>query len=538
MDNLREYVVTAVDRAVLDELCKDIESEGGSLYIPNRKVDIADLRPMSRSTHYYLSDDEAALIRKDPRVLAVELTPKELGITPRPQYTQTSEQWNKSSTVANTHVNWGLLRCTLGQQITNWGSDGTTSQSGTITLPTTGKHVDVVIVDGFFNPAHPEYAVNADGTGGSRVIQYNWFQHNPEVTGGAAGTYIYTPYVDAGNSQRTADNNHGAHVAGTAVGNTQGWARDANIYNLNPYSTDVNSINALYIFDYIRAFHNSKPINPVTGRKNPTIVNNSWGYGYTILASSISSVVYRGQLYSGPFTAQQLISYGVDVYGGIVAGPIRYPALDADLDDAADDGIIIISAASNDYFKVDVPGGLDYDNYFIRFGTPFFYHRGTSPGAADSTISVGSIGTTVAETKSTFSNCGPRTDIFSPGSQIISSVNSGSVSDSRNPSYFLSKYSGTSMASPQVCGILACALETYPNMTQEEAVAYITSYSKKNQMTDTAGGYDDYTSLQGAANRYLYFYQERPVSGFVYPKKNYKSRPATGKLYPRPRIKR
>ena len=278
MNNLKEYIVTAASREVLDELCLDIETEGGSLYIPNRKIEIADLRPMSRSTHYYLTDDEADLIRKDSRVLSVELTPSELGLTPRPQYTQSSDNWDKSSTLASSHRNWGLLRCLEGQQRTNWGSNGTVSQSSTIKIPSTGKNVDVIIVDGMINPAHPEYAVNADGTGGSRVIQYNWFQHNPEVTGGVAGTYVYTPYVDPSNSGRTDDNNHGAHVAGTVAGNTQGWARDANIYNLCPYPSDVNGIDTLYVFDYIRAFHNAKPINPETGRKNPTIVNNSWGY--------------------------------------------------------------------------------------------------------------------------------------------------------------------------------------------------------------------------------------------------------------------
>ena len=117
-------------------------------------------------------------------------------------------------------------------------------------------------------------------------------------------------------------------------------------------------------------------------------------------------------------------------------------------------------------------------------------------------------------------------------------MNSGTITDSRDSNYFLGKISGTSMASPQVCGVLACALETYPNMTQQQALEYITGYSKRNQITDTGGSYDDYTSLQGAANRYLYFYKERPQTGDVYPKKNYKSRPVTGKLYPRPRIKR
>ncbi len=57
MSNLREYVVTAISYEVLDDLCNDIESPGGSLYIPNRQVQVANQRSISRNTHYFLSDE-------------------------------------------------------------------------------------------------------------------------------------------------------------------------------------------------------------------------------------------------------------------------------------------------------------------------------------------------------------------------------------------------------------------------------------------------------------------------------------------------
>jgi hypothetical protein len=178
MSDLKEYVVTAKDREVLDSLCRDIENEGGDLYIPNRLVEIANERPMSRNTHYYLSDSEAETLRNDPRVLAVELTPTALGMVVRPQWIQTSSNWDKAPTDDVNDRNWGLLRCTLDAQITNWGSNITSNQSATVQASIEGRNVDVVIVDGMVDPAHPEYAVNPDGTGGSRVNQYNWFQHS------------------------------------------------------------------------------------------------------------------------------------------------------------------------------------------------------------------------------------------------------------------------------------------------------------------------------------------------------------------------
>jgi hypothetical protein len=537
MSDLKEYIVTAADYEILDDLCNDIETPGGSLYIPDRAVEIANPRPSSRNTHYYLTDQEAELIRQDPRILAVEQLPEALGLEPTPLWTQTETTWNKSSTNTSSHKNWGLLRVAEGATRSNWGSNGTASQSGTVVANAAGKNVDVVIVDGLFNPAHPEYAVNADGTGGSRVNQYNWYQHNPEVTGAAAGTYVYTPYTG---TSAEGNNNHGAHVAGTVAGNTQGWARDATIYNLYPYGINPS---ALFIFDYIRAFHRAKPVNPNTGLRTPTITNNSWGYRSLFLYTDITSVTFRGTTYSGPFTTSQLQNYGIITNASNqVELSARYAALDADIADAMADGIIVIGSAGNNYQKNDILGGTDYDNNVFYNGGTYYYNRGVSPAAASNVICVGAASALVNDSKATFSNCGPRVDIYAPGDNIMSSFNStasyGGTTDPRNPSYFIGKIDGTSMASPQVCGVLACILEIYPNMKQSEALQYVTTYAKTGQITATAGGVTDYTDLQGSANRYLFYVKERALTGEVYPKNNYKSRPATGAVFPRTRILR
>jgi hypothetical protein len=154
--------------------------------------------------------------------------------------------------------NWGLLRCTLPFNISSpspWGSNTPTASptvTATASVPASGKNVDVVIVDSIAYPDHPEFD--------TRYVQYNWFQHNPEVTGGAPGTYLYDSY--------TGSNNHATHTSGTAAGNTQGWAREANIYNLRFSSAYTN---VQYLIDYVKAFHRNKPINPETGE--PT---NDW----------------------------------------------------------------------------------------------------------------------------------------------------------------------------------------------------------------------------------------------------------------------
>jgi len=537
MSDLKEYIVTLKNRDDLDAFYEDMETPDGNLYIPNRLVECANRREISRNTHYMLSDAEAEELKKDPRVMFVELTPKEQGIVVRPSFTQTGN-FNKSGVAQASYRNWGLLRCVEGEQRANWGSDGTQNINATISVTTQGKNVDVVIVDGHFNPAHPEYAVNSDGTGGSRVIQYNWFA--PLLT----TPYVYTPYTGTAAEQ---DNNHGAHVAGTAVGNTQGWARKANIYNINPYGTNPNGDIDTTLFDWIRAWHNTKTINPETGRRNPTITNNSWGYSRTMTIGAITSIFYRGTTINGPFTTAQLANYGLITtnFSGTdyLVVPARFGPVEEDIVDAIADGIIVVGAAGNESATLGVPLDADWDNYVVALGQQIYTSDLGTPGGAITqdlsfaTICVGSIDTTTTDRKSGFSNRGGRIEIWAPGSGIQSSVNSGGISDSRNASYRQDVYSGTSMASPQVCGVLACALEMYPSMTNDQARSYIIANSKP-QVFDANAGLSNTYSLINSPNRFLAHKQERPVSGTVYPKTDRFLRPTSGQVYPRPRIKR
>jgi hypothetical protein len=871
----------------LDAIYEELETAGKAPPNTeiNRDVECLERRPMSRNTVYRLTDWEAGQLKNDPRVKAVSIHPDELGIQAGVNTTtQTSSAWDKSSGTSSSMKNWALLRCAEGQQRTGWGGtgyqgngSGTPAQTGTIELTQTGRNVDVVICDGngiVFN--HPEYAVNADGTGGSRAVQYNWFQHNPTVTGGAVGNYSYASISD-----------HATHVTGTVAGNTQGWARSSNIYTLF-YDTG-NSGNFSLVFDYVRAFHAAKSVNAATGRKNPTIVNNSWGQSIfpgEWSLTDITAVTYRGTRFTpggettflgtsgvctsstslanllglenfgnrittsgpvgatggtintkpaswtlesnqsayllgisppdtsyvitltttgnnttirvkndvasggqtgqtsllisiqvvrqsdnsviasfsqGPFTSieggdveavidenvilpttgsytityttnlnisnvtnpltafamlctitqtpsgseaatvssitnsllgaagltasttptvgsnddgywtlslpfnitylgttystiypstnfyltfgggstvwsgvsitnpalpkimwcardnsVQRIYYGTEgvapnrtfrvrqegtstTFGtvgsptmvcewtfyenapsqidlqvginsakttgggfttqqlntwGFISGqriPARVSACDDDIEDLYNEGIIMVGAAGNGRWKHDVPGGVDWNNTFemaTRYPAsvlqPYYYMRGTSPTANDTlasgthnlpAICVGAVDTIQIDQKVLFSDCGAGVDLFAPGTYIMSALPSG-VADSRNASFFNGKFSGTSMASPQVCGVLACALEVYPDMNQERAKAYITAIAKSGQLVATSGGPTDGQDLQGAANLYLFYKKERETSGNVFPKINYKPRPTTGSVYPRPRIKR
>lgn len=547
MSDLKEYVVTAANYEILDDLCADIESPGGNLYIPNRSVEVANLRPMSRNTHYYLTDEEAEQLRKDPRVIAVEQLPSELGMKPIRHWTQTGN-FEKSATIDTNDKNWGLLRVTSGSNLSNWGSNGSFTQTtATITAPYSGKNVDVVIVDAHINPNHPEFAKNPDGTGGSRVNQFDWFTLSSIVGVSTTGPYDYS----------NVSSNHGTHVAGTVAGNTQGWARDATIYNME---FDYVGANApanwdLYIFDYLRAFHKNKPINPATGRRNPTVTNHSWGYSYgAIYLTDVTYVIYRGAgtSVSGSDSAKKttLEANGVPVPGGtyLYATPATYAALNADVVDAIADGVIVVAAAGNSYWNAATSTSPDYNNYFIAGPYAYYHSRGMSPANANGVICVGAAGVEVEEYKANFSNFGSRVDIYAPGRYIVSSVYDSTaasefgitlVNDPRNSSYKLGSISGTSMATPQVTGYVASIMETYQSFSQSDVLAYLTTYAKSNQLgtTGTAAS-SPYKSLGDSSNnRYLFYYKERQSVGTVFPSTTRNVRPSAGSVYPRPKIR-
>jgi hypothetical protein len=121
-----EYIITLHRFEDLDSFYEDMETPGGNLYIPNRAIDVSERRPVSRNTHYRLTDEEAESIRMDPRVMAVELTLDAQGIIIEPSWTQSDTDWNKSASVSSSYKNWGLLRCVEGQQRPSWGLNGVT----------------------------------------------------------------------------------------------------------------------------------------------------------------------------------------------------------------------------------------------------------------------------------------------------------------------------------------------------------------------------------------------------------------------------
>lgn len=544
---MEEWIVTLYNKEDLDDFYNDMETPGGNLYIPDRAVPVRERRPISRNTHYMLTEEEANQVREDPRVWDVELRKLIEGLTRPMGYKITNGDFAKNYDSTVTDLNWGLLRHSEETNRLNWGDDSTPSAISDLTITASGKNVDVVIFDGHIDPAHPEFAVNDDGTGGSRVVQENWFSH------GGSGTYVYTPYVD-GVSEATDDNDHGCHVAGTVAGNTMGWARDANIYNINPYGTNPNGSMSSTMFDYVRTWHNQKPINPDTGRRNPTVTNHSYGSVITAGQGDFGDpyrLVYRGTDFNPGRTLTQAELQARGCYcpnANLEMNiPYYFTARNADIQDAIDDGIIVVVAAGNDSWKTVNSTDQDFNNtiYLPYLGVNYvwYLHRGTGSGAGyEPTINVGAMDHTVDERKANFSECGSVVDIYAAGVAINSSLHTSYFyggADPRNGSYYRGKYQGTSMASPQVCGVLAILAESWPNMSQTQAQQWLTDNAEDDAMFDSeADDPMDRTSLQGAPNRILRWFNQRVESGNSFPKKNFAGRPTSGAVYPRQRIRK
>lgn len=492
------------------------ENDGGNLYIPNRRVDSPNLRPHSqRQTWYTLSDEEAETVRNDERVLAVEIPPEDRDDIIIGHHAIQEGVFTKTTSDSGTYQNWGLIR-TLSKS-NNYGSSNT-SPTTEYPYTLTGKGVDVIIQDSGIEPTHPEWA--------DRFESIDWGAYSGGPPSG---------FNQSSDHDRDYDG-HGSHCAGIAVGKTFGFAKSAKVLHqkisgLEGSGDSGTGILPSNAFDVIKAWHNAKTINPNTGYKRPTVVNMSWGYLTTYTNSSIDEVNYRGTSYTGTdidSTSERENNYGLmyslySASGPTYATNTRITSVDTDIEELLDAGVHVCVAAGNRSHKIDESGGDDYNNYFGEgVDTPQYYHRGSSPygdagqdGTGPRAIIVGNMDSSVhnstTDRKSTSSECGPGVDIYAPGTNVMSATSntnkwgSGSQNYYLNSSYRQTNISGTSMASPQVAGVLACILEIYPHFTPAEAKQWLLDNAGSAILnTGTGNDWTNDRSLKGGADKVLH----------------------------------
>jgi subtilisin family serine protease len=465
----KEYIVALNKGVDYNQFWAEIEDPTtGLTYIPDRPVAIADnLHALDRVTHYFLTANEAERLRNDPRVIGVEIPAEHRDdIVISLNTTQVGNFTKTNSSVGNI-LNWGLIRNSNPNNV--YGSNTTTTENYNYVL--NGSNVDIVIIDSGIQINHPEF--------GNRVNAYQW-------TNTVNTTTFYTDY-----------NGHGTHVTGIAAGNTYGWAKNSNIYSIKfvdpgAAAPDKGFYGQTfgYVANLLVAWQDAKPVNPVTGVKNPTVVNMSFGYNYAVTANAsvytIANVNYRGNTYNTP-------GWGNTTYGLIFAQgkiPARVPAYDVYLDLMTAAGMIVCKAAGNDGMKIELNTGSDYNNsinvVYNSNSQPALsvakYMQGSSP-MSNTAIIVGALDSTTysstLDKKAYYSDAGPMVDIFAAGSNVQSAWSSNSATAGStyygNSSFKQYNDNGTSMASPQIAGIAALYLQAHPTATPAKVKSVLTT---------------------------------------------------------------
>ena len=583
--------------------------------IPDRKVTCSDTKEHSptRGT-YWLTHDEATGISTHPQVKWIELSPSDYRFSyPEPEpdtkrFRKNVKIYRNLSTSAfsisatsaeENRTNWATKRVgvtTNGKSWPNVTGDASVINDD-LSFSLTGKNVDVVIQDSGIMQYHPEF-LGDDGKSRVRDIvldgpyyidpsyftsnshtytkpdgrigittasAHAWWENSSSRSGSfsSVGTvaipdnYTVANTLGIGGTSHTMTSSHGTGCAGLSAGKNFGLAFESNIWNMSAIASPTSmGIEASY--DIMKIFHQNKPVT--AGRKNPTVVNGSWGYFAGFNSGTTVSYSFKGS--TGTFTGYNMGSSGVQAMAfGLVQGQTynrqfatssRSSSTETAGDEMVNAGVIYVTSAGNsnqrlglglsdphlnDYLttlngadnRAGIPGSgvsgtvpSGHRNWIhpanIGYNTTTDYHPAVCVGAMDDYIE-----SNYQERKASYSNNGPGVDVWAPADETLSAGMRAANGDqlgtevnfSRYNSSFVDRYfNGTSAASPVVAGVVALFLESKPSATSAEVKDFIkTQASQMLPNTEWANPYPtdndneywrDAYNNRGAANRVIY----------------------------------
>ena len=342
------------------------------------------------------------------------------------------------------------------------------------------------------------------------VMYYYGLGPLPFTIGGIITRTDYNTQSDNEFFYSDTSSGHGTHVTGTAAGSAFGWAPNADIYSIklnfsgSQFGYPGNTLGIARAFGDLKRWHLDKISR---GINRPTVTNHRYGLSIGVVDSS----------------------------------------LDYAAKDLTDNGIHFVHAAGNSCGYITTPTDPVYNTQrntnvgfaFCRQSSPTYPTAEWTNHENNPIHEVGALGTYSGNpnVKADYSNYGPAVSIYAPGTYIISTWPNTSFGTYIIPDWGVRKINGTSMASPQVCGVLATILEDQPNLSPQEAknllrsmsVVDAISSSENHRASNTSGTYKLF-SLEGSKNLTLTQYPPEQII-IQYP--SVQGQPEVGLFYAR-----
>ena len=372
-------------------------------------------------------------------------------------------------------------------------------------------------------------------------------------------TSFYTrAYCNGSNTTQSSVGEHCTPCMALTYGRTQGWAYNANKWVLNHYGTNGADIEPG--FDLQKIFHQTKPVNPKYGTKNPTVSSNSWGYRSS-KGTTNGYYHFRNDApvqYPGTSSEPAFISHmGSQGDSGRWKSEFKPSSLTTALDELIDSGIIFVVAAGNSNQKQVNWGHPDFDNYISATSTQTLEEttysdigqavygttnrrgfpqmggktvNGLTGEVTYKTINVGALDddfTSSKEAKVGYSDRGEAIDVYMPADGTLA-ANRSYTPEGRYPDTYPGftadsgsgagvpedcGFSGTSAACPVAAGFIACLMGLNRSWTYQDVKNYFQSldvqssddfYYGVESTTATSANWTDYQSLEGGDARVGY----------------------------------
>ena len=572
---MKRYTLSVTSPEYWSEIHNALIVDSNQDGIPDRQVTCTDSKNHSptRGT-YELTEDEVAEIASHPHVKWIELSPTdnpEAYPDPSPAtkrfrgnvkiYRDLDGNGPPSTNPTSAELyrtNWALKRVGINSNAVSWPNvNGAAAViNNDVSYSLTGKNVDIVIHDSGILQYHPEFMINGqsrvsdivldgpyyidpdyfisnnytytkpDGrTGITTASAEGWWENSSnrsaafQSEGTVAIPAAYNAVHAVGDSLDGSNgmvSGHGTACAGIAAGKYMGLAFESNIWSM-PAISDAVDMGIEASYDLIKIWHRNKPTNTATGRKNPTIVNGSWGHNAAFYSNSNVSYRFRGTTgsFTGNVATSNIVTAMKNGLGNSVNGAFkswstssRSNSTDTAADEMMAEGVIYVAAAGNNRQRLGIgandPDRLNYmtDAFFGSTDPRSEFPTGTVPcnhrdwmnpqgigfdSATDfhPVICVGSIhdqtflfNGILHEYKSSISNTGPGIDVWAPGVRVLAPgtnnvsgyTNYVRYDDSR---FYDCEFGGTSAAAPVVTGLIALYLETNPTATSRQVKEWL-----------------------------------------------------------------